>query len=141
MKRINVFGMIPVLALLVLTLAACGKSEFEVTANTEKQMIVTAEKADKGASFMVGALEVADGEQVVITSDLKEGMVKVEIIRAAEEQSIDTVPETDGEVVLYADVKGKDGASATMSAGSYLLRASCLEKATGTIQIQAVPAG
>ena len=79
MRRINII--ITVLALM-LTLTACGKSEFGVTENSWKHMTLTAQNADKDAFVMVGSLDVADGEQIEITASLTKGSVKVEIVRS-----------------------------------------------------------
>ena len=140
MKTIRTSAFIIVLALAMLTLTACGKSEFGVSENTGKQMTITAQKADRDAFFMVGALEVDDGEQIVITSSLTKGAIRVEIVGETEEQSIDELPDMDGEAIITADLKSTDGASGTVPAGSYMLRATCLEKATGTVQIEVKPA-
>lgn len=126
--------------ILVLTLTACGKSEFGVSENTGKQMTVTAQNADKDAFFMVGSLDVADGEQIVITSNLTKGSVRVEIVATSEEQSIDKLPDLNGEAIITADLENGESVSGTVTAGSYLLKATCLEKATGTIQIEVTPA-
>ena len=140
MKTIRTSVFIIVLALAMLTLTACGKSEFGVSENTGKQMTITAQKADRDAFFMVGVLEVDDGEQIVITSSLTKGAIRVEIVGETEEQSIDELPDMDGEAIITADLKSTDGASGTVPAGSYMLRATCLEKATGTVQIEVKPA-
>ena len=140
MKRRNIFAVITLLVVLVLMLTACGKSEFGLSENTEKLMTITAEKADKDAFFLVGSLEVADGEQIEITSDLSKGTIRVEIIGAPAEQSIDEIPEMDGDATITADLSGTDGTSGTVPAGSYMLKATCLEKATGTIRIEVKPA-
>ena len=126
--------------ILVLTLTACGKSEFGVSENTGKQMTVMAQNADKDAFFMVGSLDVADGEQIVITSKLTKGSVRVEIVAASEKQSIDKLPDMNGEAIITADLESGESVSGTVAAGSYLLRATCLKKATGTIQIEVKPA-
>ena len=136
MKRINLLASVIVLTLLTFMLTSCGKSEFGLTENTAKLMKLTALNADRDASFTVGSLEVADGEQIEITSDLTKGMIRVELIGTPEEQSIDVLPEMDGEPVLTANLKNSDGASGTIPAGTYLLKATCLEKATGTVQIE-----
>ena len=133
-------GIIIAILMLMLTLTACGKSEFGVSENTGKQMTVTAQNADKDAFFMVGSLDVADGEQIVITSKLTKGSVRVEIVAASEKQSIDKLPDMNGEAIIAADLEKQDVASGTVAAGSYLLRATCLKKATGTIQIEVKPA-
>ena len=87
-------SIIVTILILMLTLTACGKSEFGVSENTGKQMTVIAQNADKDAFFMVGALDVADGEQIVIAASLTKGSVRVEIVSAAEEQSIDELPDS-----------------------------------------------
>ena len=139
MKRIRAFTGIIALVVLTMVLTACGKSEFGLTENTEKKMTITAERADKDAFFMVGSLEVSDGEQIVITSNLEKGSIRVEIVGVAEEQNIDQLPEMDGEAIMTANLHSTDGSSGTVPAGSYMLRATCLEKATGTVQIEVLP--
>lgn len=141
MKRKSILLALAMSALLMLALTGCGKSVFGVAENTEKRITITAENADKDAFFMVGSLEVADGERIVITSSLAKGAVRVEIVAAPEDQSMDSFPKMDGDAIITADVSRTDGASGTVPAGSYLLRAVCLEKATGTIQIEVKPAG
>ncbi len=126
--------------LLMLTLTACGKSEFGVTENTGKLITVTAQNADRDAFFIAGSLEVAGGEQIVITSNLTKGSVRVEIAAASEDQSIDKLPDMIGEAIISADLESGDSVSETVAAGSYLLRAACLEKATGTVQVEVKPA-
>ena len=136
-KRITA---ITVLVFLMLILAACGKSEFGITENTEKKMTITAQNAAKDAFFMTGSLEVADMEQIVITSGLTKGSIRVEIVEAPDGQSIDVFPDMDGEAIIMANLENAESASGTVAAGSYYLRATCLEKATGTIQIEVKPA-
>ena len=130
-------GAAVMIVLVMLTLTACGKSEFGVSENTGKQMIITARNAQKDAFFMVGSLELAAGEQVVIASALKKGSVRVELVAASEEQSIDKLPDMNGIALFSAVVSGTESAAQVLPAGRYLLRASCLEKATGSIQIEA----
>ncbi len=124
---------------LMLTLTACGKSEFGVSENTEKKMTITAENADKDAFFMVGSLEVADGEQIAITSSLTKGSIRVEIVGSPEEQNIDQIPDMNAEATLTADLKSTDSVSGTVEAGTYMLKATCLEKATGTVLVEVTP--
>ncbi len=139
MKRMTSFTMIIALVLSMLVLTACGKSEFGLSENTEKKMTITAENADKDALFMVGSLEVADGEQIAITSNLTKGSVRVEIIGTPEEQSIDQIPDMNAEATLTADLKSTDSVSGTVEAGTYMLKATCLEKATGTVLVEVTP--
>ena len=137
MKKTQLIALIGVL-LQALMLTACGKSVFTMSENTEKKMTITAENAARGAFFMVGALEVADGEQIVITSELSKGSIRVEIVGAPQE-SIEDMPTVDGEAILTADLKAADSVSGTVPAGSYLLKATCLEKASGSVQIEVQP--
>ncbi len=139
MKKSKSFAWIIALLLAALMLAGCGQSVFAVTENTEKRMTITAEGPDKGDFFVVGSLAVDDGEQIVITSGLKKGSVRVEIIGTPEEQSMDQLPDTDGTAVITANLGSGDAVSGTVPAGSYLLRATCLERAAGTIVIEVVP--
>ena len=125
--------------LMLLMLTACGKVEFGPSENTGKQMTITAKNAAKDAFFMAGSLEVAEGERLVITSELAKGSIRVEIVEASEEQSADTLPEMDGEAILTADLDIAGGASGTVPAGRYMVKATCLEKATGTVRIEVKP--
>ena len=138
-KRISLFAAAVVLALLSMT--ACGKTEFGLTENTGKKMTVTAVRTGRDAFFLAGTLEVSDGEEIVITSGLKKGTIRVELVREADKQSIGELPDiVDGEAAFKAEVSGTDTASGTVPAGSYMLRATGIKKATGTVQIEVKPA-
>ena len=132
-------GCIAALLLAATMLASCGKSEFGVTESTEKAITITAERAAKDAFLMLGSLTVEDGDQISIISDLTKGSVKVEIVPEPEDQSIDTIPPLDGEAVMTGNLVRTDAESGTVPAGYYLVRATCLEKATGTVRITAEP--
>ena len=129
------------LLLLALVLTACGKSVFAITENTEKRMTITAENANKDAFFMVGTLVVDDGEMIDITSNLSEGEVRVEIVASPEEQAADKLPDLSGDPIITANLQRTDGASGTVPAGDYSVRATCAKKATGTITIEVKKAG
>jgi len=139
MKR-NCSLAVIILALSALLLTACGKAEFGLSENTGKRMTITAEKADRNVFFMAGSLEVDEGEQIVISSDLTKGAVRVELVGTPEEQSIQELPDFNGEAVLTADVRAAEETSGTVPAGTYLLKTTCLERATGTVQIEVLPA-
>ena len=139
-KSIVCLSVAALLILSALMLTGCGKSEFGMIENTEKRMVIDAKNAQKDAFFSVGSLEVEEGEKIEISSDLKKGSVRVEIIGMSEEQSIDKLPEMDGEPIIRADLTKTDGCAGTVAAGSYMLSATCLEKATGTILIEVKPA-
>ena len=140
MKRMAVTLCILLLAVSAVLFTACGKSEFGMSENTGKRMVVTAENASKDSFFMVGSLEVDEGEQIAITSNLEKGSVRVEIIGVPAEQSIDELPDLNGEPIITANLHSNDQQSGTVSAGTYMLKAICLEKATGTVLIEVLPA-
>ncbi len=137
MRRFAILAL--ALVLCALTLAACEKSEFGVIANTEKHMTIDAVNADKDNFFMAGTLEAAEGEQVTIAANLKSGSIRVELV-AADTQGGDRLPETDGDAIIMANLEATDSSTSTLSAGSYMIRATCLEKATGTVEINLEPA-
>ena len=140
LQRIKPYIVILLLALMMLTLSSCLKSEFKVTENTEKRMTITAQNAARDVFFMTGSLVAAEGERITISSDLKKGSIQVEIFESADEQSIDKIPETDGEARIMIILSNTDSASGGVTAGTYLVKATCLEKTTGTVRIEIKPA-
>ena len=140
MKKTVSLAVFVTLILSMLMVTACGKSEFSSTVCTPESVSIIAENAEKDAFFMVGTLEVGEKQQIVISGELTEGCVRVEIFKAAEEQSADKLPEIDGEAILTANIKATDSAIGTMPAGHYLVKATCLEKATGTVHVDVKPA-
>ena len=140
MKRNRLFAVILALALSALLLAACGKSEFGVIQNDPDRIVISAEKADKDAFFVTGTLEVAENQQIVAAADLEKGSIRVEIYAAPE--NIETVSElTDlGDAILTGNLGAGESVSGTVDAGSYLVKAICLEKATGSVEVTVQPA-
>ena len=140
MKKIVYLALAAVLAMSMLAMSGCSKSEFGVTENTEKAMTIEAKKASVDSMFMVGTLEVAEGDQIVVTSDLENGRVKIEIIPGADDQSVDELPDMDVEAVMTGEIVAGGGMSGTMDPGSYYVKATVLEKADGTIRLDVIPA-
>ena len=93
---------------------------------------------------MVGSLEVEEGEEISITGELDKGAVTVEIVAAPAEEHKEDEPDLNAEAILTANLdsssEGTDTISGTMDAGSYMVRATCEEKATGTIMVEVKPA-
>ena len=143
-RRIQAF----IAALLLLTFASCaltacanGKSEFGVSESSEKRMTITAVNADKDSFLLSGGLEVEDGEQVVFTSDLTKGEVRLELIRMPDDQSMEELPEADeNDAVMTADFTGEKDKTETISgdipAGGYWVKATCLDKTDGVIRAE-----
>lgn len=141
MKKRHISVLTTLLVLLAMTLAACGGSEFRVSENTEKKITLEAANADSESFLMTGTLTVAEGEQIRISSSLTKGKIRLELFRTAEEQSADSLPEIGGDVAISADLASGDGPTAMSyraEAGDYMIKAACLEKATGTVEIEAV---
>lgn len=140
MKRRNRFALITVLAILMLTLSACGQSYFKVDENTDKRMLISAQKAGKDSYFMSGSLTVEEGEEITASADLSKGRIRVEIFLESGEQSKDQMPQLEEEPALSANLQGTDSMSGTVNPGTYMVQATCLEKATGSIVIEVGPA-
>ena len=139
-KKLLIAALAAIMLMSSFVLASCGKSVFTMSENTEKAMTLEAKNAKPDDFFQVGTLVVGEGEQISITGNLEKGSVKLEIIGEPAEQSIDEVPDMDGEPVLTAEISGTDRASGGMAAGDYSVKATVTGKATGTIQIEVVPA-
>ena len=139
MKRICALTAAAAMVLSAALFAGCGKSEFTANDFTEKEMVIIAENAAKDSMFEVGTLTVEEGEKISMTADLKKGEILVEIIEEPENQSIDELPDLDRDPILSSKMKNSDAVSGGMPAGSYSVRATCLEKATGTIVVEVVP--
>ncbi len=138
MKKIAV---ILALALSVLLLAACGRSEFGVAQNDPDRIVISAESAEKDAFFVTGSLEVAEGEQLVASAaELEKGSIRVEIYAAPE--NVETVSELTelGDAIMTGNLGVGESVSGTVDAGSSLMKATCLEKATGTVEVTVQPA-
>ncbi len=136
MKRKNRFALITVLAILMLALSACGKSSFGVTENNEKRMLISAQNAEKDSYFMSGSLTVEEGEKITASADLSKGRIRVEIFLESEEQSMDQMPQLEEEPTLTANFQKTDSMDGTVDAGTYMVKATCLEKASGTVTIE-----
>ncbi len=124
-----------VLAVLAVLLTACSAYYFGMDMDESgKQATIKAENAGKDDFFAGGSLEVEEGGQIVFIPDLQKGTVRVELIGMPEEQSIDKLPEI-GDASITADLSGTESVTAAAAPGSYLIKATCIEKATGTVRI------
>ena len=121
-------------------LTACGKSEFSAINDSDKHMTITAQNAARDDFFGIGTLKVEEGEEIHIAADLSKGSVRVEIVPVGEDQTMEEMVDIHADAVITADLKTTEGASGTLEPGSYMMRATCLEKATGTVEINIRPA-
>ena len=141
MKKITAVLLIAVLLLSSLSFSGCGKKEPVVTENTGKLIVIEAKRASEGNFLVTGTLEVADGEKIAITSRLKKGEIKIEILSLDGLDDSSTVPDLNGAgVIMIGNMVPGNAMSGTMEPGDYMLRATVTEKATGTINIEVLPA-
>ena len=136
MKRIiSILGIVT-LALVMVFASSCNKEALTIDGSNEKLYTITASKAGKELMCMSGGLAVAEGEEVVISSELEKGSIEILLIGEAEEQTIDEIPDMDGEPVITFNATGSESMSGTVPAGYYLVKATVTDKATGTITIE-----
>lgn len=140
MKKIVTIIVIAVLAVSMLAMTSCGKKEFSGSVDDDKNMTINAVKADTGDYFVTGTLVVEEGEQITIDSKLESGAITVEFLGASEEQSAEEIPELDGEATYTAFLEGTNTQSVSFGAGSFMIKPTVTEKATGTINITVEPA-
>ncbi len=135
-KKMSVL-MAVVFAVGTLLMTACGKGsvEFACTDSTEKMMSFEADNADKGGMVMTGSLEVSEGEEIVITTALKKGILKLEFISSEGMKDIDHAPEVDKEALMTAEVSGTGTQNYEIAPGSYLVRVTVTEKVSGTVKV------
>ncbi len=124
-----------VLVILTVILSACSKSEFRCTDNTEKSMTVTAKNAKTDDFFMTGTLEVTDNEKLIIDSSLEKGNICLEFVSPSGMNDIEKIPDVDTDPQLTVEVSETETQEYEIGPGSYLLKATVVEKATGTIAI------
>ena len=133
-----IFAVLMILAMMALT--ACGGT-LSIDCSNEKAVHVEAENADKDDWVVTGSLTVEEGETISFTANMEKGEIRFELFGTAEEQSIDELPEEPtGEADTSFVASGTDSMSVTnVAAGSYMIKATVTEKATGTVDITAGP--
>lgn len=140
MKKKTCIILAGILAMSMMALCACGGSSLGITGNSEKNMTVEAKNAAQGDFVLTGSLEVTEGEQVVIASSLEKGELKIELYATPAEQSAKELPDVeDSEPVVMSNASGTETVSATVPEGSYMVKVTSVEKATGTVQIDVTP--
>lgn len=140
MKKIISIIVVAMLAVSMLAMTSCGKEEFSGTVDSDKSMTINAVKADKGDYFVTGSLVVEEGEQIAINTNLESGSITVEFISSGGEESIEELPELDGEATYTAYLEGTNSQAVSFGAGTFMIKPTVTEKATGTIDITVEPA-
>ncbi|MBR2830230.1 MAG: hypothetical protein IKE68_06755 [Solobacterium sp.] len=136
MKK-NMIKVMAAVMLAAVTLAGCTKSELVCDAADNKDIVITANRAAKDAFVLSGSLEVAEGETIRIKPELSKGTILIELILEEEEQSMEELPDFDAAATAVFEVSGTGEVTtgpAEMT-GSYMVRVTVTEKATGTVHI------
>ena len=140
MKKIISIIAIAALAVSMFAMTSCSKHEFSGQTDGDKNMTINAVNADKGDYFVTGTLVVDEGEEVAIDTQLEKGETTVEFIAAEGEGSIDELPELDGDATYTAYLSGTNSQTVSIGAGSFMIKPTVTDKATGTVSITVQPA-
>ena len=140
MKKLLSIMAVMVLTASMLTMVSCGKSELSGEVIDDKSMTVTASKADTGDYFVTGSLEIEEGEQLSIEPNLESGEMTIEFISAEGMDNPDELPELDGEAQYTAFISGTNAQKVSMPSGSYMIKVTVTDKATGSVAINVVAA-
>ena len=140
MKRFISIVALIVLTVSMIAMTSCGKSEFGGESVDDKHMTINAVKADTGDFFVTGSLEVEEGEQIAIDTKLESGEITVEFISAEGMDNPDEIPDLEGEATYTAYLSGTNQQSVSFGAGSFMIKPTVTDKATGTIDITVEPA-
>ena len=138
-KTISIIA-IAALAVSMFAMTSCSKHEFSGQTDGDKNMTINAVNADKGDYFVTGTLVVDEGEEVAIDTQLEKGEITVEFIAAEGEGSIDDLPELDGDATYTAYLSGTNSQTVSIGAGSFMIKPTVTDKATGTVSITVQPA-
>ena len=140
MKKLMSVVAVIVLAASMLTLVSCGKSELTGEVIDEKSMTVTASKADTGDYFVTGSLEFEEGEQLSIEPNLESGEMTIEFINGEGMDNPDELPDVSGDAQYTAFISGTNSQTVSMPSGTYMVKVTVTDKATGTVAINVVAA-
>ena len=140
MKKLMSVVAVIVLAASMLTLVSCGKSELTGEVIDEKSMTVTASKADTGDYFVTGSLEFEEGEQLSIEPNLESGEMTIEFINGEGMDNPDELPDVSGDAQYTAFISGTNAQKVSMPSGSYMIKVTVTDKATGSVAINVVAA-
>lgn len=136
-KLLSVIAVI-VLAASMLTMVSCGKSELKGETVDDKNMTITASKAAAGDYFMTGSLVFEEGEQLSIEPNLESGELTIEFINGEGMDNPDELPDVSGDAQYTAFVSGTNAQTVSMPSGTYMVKVTVTEKATGTAAVKVV---
>lgn len=135
MRKRSLLAVVMIMAVAMLVMVSCGKSELSGNVKDEKNMTITAVNSDKGDYFMTGTLEADEDDSVTIEAELEKGSIQIEFIGGADEGSADELPDLEGKATYTAYVSGEDEQTVSLPEGGYMVKVTVTEKATGTVSI------
>jgi len=136
MKRKACILSIMALVLAMIAMTACSGSSFGIAVADEKTAAITAENADKDDMASSGSLVAGEDEQITIDSNLDSGEIRIDFISDEGFDDPEEVPDLENAEVKYTTtVSGVESQAVMFGAGSYIVRATVVDKASGTIDI------
>jgi hypothetical protein len=132
MRKQIALTLITILSVLLLASCETSKSEFTSNALNDTQVTFSAETADEEASLTAGPLVLEEAGSIAASADLTEGSIRVEIFKAAEGEDA----ETEGEAIMTGDLINGESATGTFEPGRYVVKATILKKATGSVTVK-----
>ena len=136
-KPVSVFAVI-VLVVSMLAMVSCGKAELSGETIDDTSMTITASKSDAGDYFVTGSLVFEEGEQLSIEPNLESGEMTIEFISSEGMDSPDELPDMYAESQYTAFISGTNSQKVSMPAGTYMVKVTVTEKATGSVAINVV---
>ncbi len=132
MRKQIALTLITILSVLLLASCETSKSEFTSNALNDTQVTFSAETADEDVSLTAGYLVLEKAGSIVASAELTEGTIRVEIFKAAEGEDV----ETEGEAIMTGDLINGESATGTFEPGRYVVKATVLKKATGSVTVK-----
>ena len=123
-------------------MTSCQSSDFGIVNNDDNSLSITSENAGDDMSSTSGNLEVTDEDEIVVTPALESGEITIEFLDASGLDDPEEVPDVDSlEAMATVTVSGNEETVVGVKAGSYLVRATGGDKATGTVDVKVRTAG
>lgn len=135
MKKKTLILSILVLAIALVAMVSCSSSSLAVNSTDEKHTDIIAENAGPDDETLSGTIVVGEDEQVTIDSNLEKGGLQIDFIKSEGEQSEEDTPDMDAEPTYTANVSEVESQAVQFGAGTYMVKVTPTDKATGTVNI------
>ena len=137
-KKVFAFALIALLVLVAVIFAEYLMPEFRISKSTDKMVAVTARNAKEGAVLTAGNFTLTQSELLLNASGLDKGTIKMELYELDEELK---VKEDKPTITVWFHSGEKRGGESSLRgpAGTYQVKITCTEQATGTVWLKTVP--